>query len=405
MRVSLDQWLLRLEQLHPREIELGLERSAEVAERLGLLKPGCPVVTVAGTNGKGSVIAVLDAILRSNGWRTGVYTSPHLLKFNERICVDGAMATDAELVESFERIDAARGDTPLTYFEFSTLAALDIFRAREVDILLLEVGMGGRLDAVNILSPQIAIVTSIALDHESWLGHDRGTIALEKAGILRPGIDFICADLDPPAPLCERARELGCRSYFVDAGAARAIAEGLPLRGENILAACRAAALLGVQAGAAELRTLLRELKLTARLQTIGLQGVEILLDVAHNPAAVRNLADFLREKPSSGRTMAVFAALSDKNIRAMIQAVGKLVDGWFVADLPKVPRAAKAHGVVAILQQAEVEMISISSNPRQAYRRARSVLRRGDRLLIFGSFHIVAAVLPGIEKDLKKIG
>ena len=336
MRVSLDQWLLRLEQLHPREIELGLERSAEVAERLGLLKLSCPVVTVAGTNGKGSVIAVLDAILRSNGWRTGVYTSPHLLKFNERICIDGAMATDVELVESFERIDAARGDTPLTYFEFSTLAALDIFRAREVDILLLEVGMGGRLDAVNILSPRIAIVTSIALDHESWLGHDRGTIALEKAGILRPGIDFICADLDPPAPLCERARELGCRSYFVDAGAARAIAEGLPLRGEKYsgrMPGRRPAGSAGRSSGAAYT---------AARTQADSAfadhwpAGVEILLDVAHNPAAVRNLADFLREKPSSGRTMAVFAALSDKNIRAMIQAVASW---WMAGSWPICPR------------------------------------------------------------------
>ena len=176
--LDLAGWLSRLEQLHPTEIELGLDRVSSVAHRLGLLEPSCPVVTVAGTNGKGSTIAVLDQILRSSGKRTGVYTSPHLFKYNERICIDGEMATDTALVDSFCRIDKARQEISLTYFEFSTLAALDLFQRSELDVVLLEVGLGGRLDAANIIDPDIAIITSIALDHEGWLENDRVTIAL-----------------------------------------------------------------------------------------------------------------------------------------------------------------------------------------------------------------------------------
>ena len=401
----LTRWLSRLEHLHPREIELGLERSRLVAQRLGLLQFGCPVVTVAGTNGKGSTISVLDAILRRRGWRTAVYTSPHLLRFNERVCVAGEMVGDEVLIGSFERIDAARGDTPLTYFEFTTLAALDIFAAADADVLLLEVGLGGRLDAVNIIDPQIAIVTSIALDHESWLGPDRGRIALEKAGILRPGIDFVCADIDPPGELCQRARQLRCRNHFVSASAAREWDAVGPLRGDNILAARRAATLLGVELGAEELRELLLELELPGRLQSFDLEGLEILLDVAHNPASAQNLADHLRSRPLAGRTAAVFAVLSDKDIHAMIQAVQGLVDEWFVADLPKVPRAARAREVAALLRRSGAEQIGTSGDPGSAYRRARSVLGDADRLLAFGSFYTVAAVLPLVERDLKQIG
>ena len=401
----LARWLSRLEHLHPREIELGLERSRLVAQRLGLLQFGCPVVTVAGTNGKGSTISVLDAILRRRGWRTAVYTSPHLLKFNERVCIAGEMVGDEVLIGSFERIDAARGDTPLTYFEFTTLAALDIFAAADADVLLLEVGLGGRLDAVNIIDPQIAIVTSVALDHESWLGPDRGRIAQEKAGILRPGIDFVCADLDPPGELRQRARKLRCRNHFVTASEAREWDGVGPLRGDNIVAARRAATLLGVDLGAEELRELLLELELPGRLQRFELGDLEILLDVAHNPASAHNLADHLRARPLAGRTAAVFAVLSDKDIHAMIQAVQGLVDEWFVADLPKVPRAAKAREVATLLRRSGAQQVGASGDPGSAYRRARSVLGDTGRLLVFGSFYTVAAVLPLVERDLKQIG
>lgn len=401
---SLADWLSRLEQLHPSEIDLGLKRVHAVAERLQLLRPSARVVTVAGTNGKGSTIAVLESLLLKAGLSTGVYTSPHLLKFNERVCVDGNMVSDEALVASFEKIDAARGDISLTYFEFATLAALDIFAADAPDVLLLEVGLGGRLDAINIIDADIAIITSIALDHESWLGTDREQIALEKAGVLRPGCHFICADLTPCQSLQQRALELDCVSHYVSAEEAQELSIATPLRGENIAAARYASQLLGVAFDIEQTRHCVAGLKLRGRLQSMQLGGTECLVDVAHNPASVENLARVLMEKPVSGRTIAVFAALSDKNIHAMILPVQHCIDAWFIADLAQVSRGASAAELAEVIRSTGANMISESDNPRQAYRRARSVTGDGDRIVVFGSFYTVAAVLPGIEKDLKKL-
>ncbi len=404
VELSLAGWLSRLEQLHPTEIELGLSRVLAVAESLQLLQPRGRVVTIAGTNGKGSTIAVLDSLLRGAGLSTGVYTSPHLLKFNERICVEGDMVGDAALIASFEKIDAARGDISLTYFEFATLAALDVFAQSQPDVLLLEVGLGGRLDAINIIDPEIAIITSIALDHESWLGTDREQIALEKAGILRPGCEFICADLSPCQSLQQRAMELSCSSYYVTAEEARALSEATPLRGENIAAARRAANLLGVEVELEQARHCAASLNVPGRLQSWQLGGTHCLVDVAHNPASVENLARELQQNPVPGRTIAVFAALSDKNIHAMIHPIQHCIDAWFLAGLSQLPRGASAAELAEAIRDLGVSMISESDNPRQAYRRARGVTGDGDRIVVFGSFYTVAAVLPGIEKDLKKL-
>jgi dihydrofolate synthase/folylpolyglutamate synthase len=399
---SLADWLLRLESLHPEEIELGLERVSAVAATMSLLPLGCPVVTVAGTNGKGSTLGVLDALLSHAGRRVGRYTSPHLLRYNERICVCGEPVSDAELVASFQRVDACRGEVPLTYFEFGTLAALDLLQRAEVDVLLLEVGLGGRLDAVNIVDPTIAIITSIALDHESWLGNDREQIALEKAGILRENIPMICADTNPPTSLRERAAELGCECHYIQAEEAQRFNLSESLRGENVAAACRCASLLGVELAPEQLVELLPGSAPRGRLQAEKLDGCEILLDVAHNPAAVENLVSTLRKRPCSGRSLALFCALSDKNIHAMIRSTRDLFDGWFVASLPDVARAATAADLAAELRGQNVNMVSESKNPRQAWRRARSVMSAGDRLVIFGSFHTVAAGLAALEKERK---
>lgn len=397
---SLAGWLLRLESLHPEEIELGLDRVAAVASNMALLPFNCPVVTVAGTNGKGSTIAVLDALLGNAGRSVGRYTSPHLLRYNERICVGGEPASDADLVVSFQRVDECRGDIPLTYFEFGTLAALELFRRAEVDILLLEVGLGGRLDAVNIVDPTIAIITSIALDHESWLGDTREQIALEKAGILRQNTDLICADIDPPASLQKRAAELGCQSHYISAEEAQRFNVSECLRGENIAAAWRCADMLGVETAPEQLAELVSRCAPHGRLQGEQLGGCEILFDVAHNPAAVENLASRLRSHSCSGRTLALFCALSDKNIHAMIRTTRDLFDAWFVASLPGVARSATASDLAAELRGQNVTMVSESKNPRQAWRRVRGVMSPGDRLVVFGSFHTVAAGLAALEKE-----
>ena len=397
--LTLSQWLTRLETLHPEEIELGLERVAEVARRLQLLPVACPVVSVAGTNGKGSTVAVLDALLRGKGLRTGVYSSPHLLRYNERVRIDGVEVDDARLVEAFERVEAARAQTPLTYFEFGTLAALDIFRFEAVQVQILEVGLGGRLDAVNIVDPQVAVITSIALDHEAWLGNDLESIAREKCGILRPGVDFVCADPNPPAAIVECAARLACNTRQLGRDFQQSSRCG-SLRPENVAAAGETAKLLGYESSSVELESALADVDLPGRMQRENVAGIEVLLDVAHNPAAVVNLAQQLAQTAVKGRRIALFCALSDKNIHAMIHSCMPLVEAWFVADLPGVSRAATASQLAQELRDAGVSRVSESRNPKQAYRRAMSLLGPGDQLVIFGSFFTVAALLPAVKKD-----
>ena len=401
--LSLADWLRRLESLHPEEIELGLERVQVVAQKLSLLPVTCPVVSVAGTNGKGSTIALLDELLTRAGRRVGRYTSPHLLHYNERICIAGRMVTDAELVDSFCRVERGRGEVPLTYFEFGTLAALDIFSRAGLDCMLLEVGLGGRLDAVNIVDPTLAVITSISLDHESWLGQDREQIAVEKAGILRAGIPMVCADLDPPDSLRKIAADLKCSCTWITPDDAGVCGDGLSLPGENIAAACRSAELLGVKLDGLDVAKLVSAASPPGRLQQVELEGVEILLDVAHNPAATANLAAYLRATAHSGRCLALFSVLSDKNIHAMIRSLEGVFDAWFVAGLPRVPRAAGVSQVAQELRNQGVTMVSENRNPRQAYRRARKLMGAGDRLVVFGSFYTVAEIMTVMERDRGK--
>lgn len=417
----LAEWLLRLEAIHPAEIELGLDRIRTVASALNLLPYPLPVVTIAGTNGKGSTAAVLERVLNAGGMRTGLSTSPHFLHFNERIRVNGAPVSDADIVASFARIDAARGDTTLTYFEFATLASLLIFLQHDASIAILEVGLGGRLDAMNLVDADIAVITSIALDHQDWLGDSRELIGREKAGIARNGKPVVVADNDPPAGLLEFLHDVGAQplrigedfgatgdAVFVRTGNASST---LPctcppaLRAENVAAALQAAALLGMDLATLELTSLASSAAPTGRLQRIFYDDREYLLDVAHNPAAVENLLEYLDANPCAGKTLALFSVMADKDIHAMMRRCKSRFDMWLLADLMEVPRAASSSQVATILHAQEEYNVVCFDAPDKAFAEAQSRLQAHDRLVVFGSFHTVAGVLPLLGGDRRETG
>lgn len=424
-KLTLEHWLQRLEQLHPREIELGLQRCRDVAINLDLLPVAYPVLSIAGTNGKGSTAAVAEAVALAEGRLTGLYTSPHFLRFNERIRVGGREVEDAEIVAAFERIEAARSDISLTYFEFATLAALLIFRERNVEIAILEVGLGGRLDAVNIVDPTVAVVTSIGLDHQEWLGEDLDSIGREKAGILRSGAAAVIADPTPPQGLRQAVTDSGARAFYLgedydcaveagglqisvldELGKTQRLACPSPpvVQPANVCAALQALALLGVDLPSLDdLGSVVSSVQPTGRLQRVELGGQQLVLDVAHNPDSVDKLIEYLDATYCNKRTIALFSVMKDKDVRGIISRSLASFDAWFLADQEELPRAAPAADIAALLHEQGCGMISVSKNIRQAYRRARSLLGEGDRLVVFGSFHTVAAVLPLVEKDLRK--
>jgi len=414
LRGDLAAWLSYLERVHPRTIDLGLERVARVRDRLALTL-SCPVITVGGTNGKGSTCALLEAMLRAAGYRVGLYTSPHLLRYNERLRIDGRAATDAQLVTAFERVEAARADTSLTYFEFGTLAAALLFRDAGLEAAVLEVGLGGRLDAVNLFDPDCAIVTSIGIDHTEYLGTTRESIGLEKAGIFRPGRPAVVGDTDPPASLREHAASIGAHLLLNerDFGASAAPGQwtywsghgrraGLPwpaLRGDYQLgnAATAIAALetlrehIPVDMGA--IRRGLVEVELPGRFQVLPGRPV-VVLDVAHNPQAAERLRDGLTHMGAFAATYAVFGMLKDKDIAGVAAALAGCIDGWLLAPLPG-PRGATAEDLQMRLRGAGI------STPAQAfdsvtaaYRHAREHARADDRIVVFGSFHTVGDIL-----------
>lgn len=418
---TLAEWLRRLESIHPREVELGLDRVGAVAGTMGLLPVAVPVVTVAGTNGKGSTVALLEALLAADGRTVGAFTSPHLLRFNERIRFAGKEVGDADIVEAFDAIDAARGDVSLTYFEFSTLAALYIFRRLGADTLVLEVGLGGRLDAVNLVNPAVSVITSIDLDHQDWLGESRDLIAVEKAGILRPGVPVIVADADPPpslrrcidrvgaSPALFLGDELavlreasGWRVRVRDVSGAERQMAGIPdgpLLPENVCAAVQAALLLGASVDEPRLAELVQNAAPLARRQSLSFEGLSCVIDVAHNPAAVRRLVEYLAREAVPGRSLAVFSAMGDKDLPGMIAAAAGAFDAWFIADQPGNPRAAPASRIASLLREAGLGPVSESRNLRQAFARARALSGPADRVVVFGSFFTVAAVLPILQR------
>ncbi len=416
---GLEGWLDWLVRQHPTEIELGLERVGEVWEQLQPTRLDCPVITVAGTNGKGSCVAMLDAILRAAGHRTGCYTSPHLLHFNERIRIAGATASDQRICGAFEKIDRVRQQTRLTYFEFATLAALDIFAGAALDVVILEVGLGGRLDAVNILAPDVALVTTVDLDHTAWLGDDRERIGLEKAGIFRAGLPAVCGDGSPPRSLLTRAEEISAPLFLAgrdfDYRSAEAGWEwkgpgcertGLPhpsLQGEYQLQ--NAAAVLMVlecldaslPVTEAAIRQGLRSVSLAGRFQIIPGE-VTSILDVAHNSQAIRALASTLDRSRVAGRTRAVFGMMSDKDVGVVAQVMAGRVDAWYLAELP-VERGMPAPEIASALRKAGVSgPVSCHDTVTEALHGARMASSRGDRLLVFGSFLTVAEALPLLQ-------
>jgi dihydrofolate synthase/folylpolyglutamate synthase len=413
MKSPLEGWLARLEALHPKSIDLGLARVVAVRDAMGL-QPGFPVVLVGGTNGKGSTCAYLEAMLAAAGYRVGLYTSPHLLRYNERVRIDACEVDDDAIARDFEQVDAARGDTSLTYFEFGTLAAMRRFVATRVDVAILEVGLGGRLDAVNVFEPACAIVTGVDLDHQAWLGEDRETIGFEKAGIFRAHVPAICAEADPPCSVIAHAQAIGARLLRADADYfARASGDGWAYRGATWawpdlpLPALAGAHQIANAAGAlAALEALrerlpvgrdavergLRDAHPAGRFQVVA-HAPDIILDVAHNPHAARALAQTLAEQPCAGETMAVFSALNDKPARDIARALAPHVARWWVYPLDSA-RATPVEALARAVEAATDRPVTCAADMRQALDGAREAAGAHGRILAFGSFLTVADAL-----------
>jgi dihydrofolate synthase / folylpolyglutamate synthase len=426
---TLSDWLTLLETMHPKAIDMGLERVAQVKARLNI-HFDCPVIIVGGTNGKGSTCAMLESILLQAGYRVGLYTSPHLLNFNERARVNGEPVSDEALVEQFAAVEAQRGLVSLTYFEFTTLAIMRLFAQAKPDAVILEVGLGGRLDAVNVLDADVAIVTSVDIDHTEYLGNTREQIGFEKAGIFRPGKTAICGDPVPPKSLIDHAQAIGAdlwlfgRDYNYSGDKQqwnyggreqRRNSLGYPsLRGANQLlnASAVLAALEALRSrlpvGAQEVRNGLVMVDLPGRFQVLPGRPT-VILDVAHNPHAAATLAQNLDNMGFHPYTYAVFGAMQDKDVDGIIARLKDRVDHWCVTDLP-LPRAASAEqlkrklldaGIVPQTQGGAERTIQTFASPAAAFANARSRAGENDRIAVFGSFLTVAGVIEASRKPV----
>lgn len=422
---SLEAWLALQEAAHPKSIDLGLARVGEVARRLGIDRPKSAVITVGGTNGKGSTVAHLEALWLAAGRSVGLFTSPHFLRYNERIRIDGVEAEDAAIVAAFERIEAARGATTLTFFEYNTLAALLLFAEREVELALLEVGLGGRLDATNLVDADVAVVCSIGFDHRDWLGETLEEIGAEKAGIFRSGRPAVLGTAAMPASVYSAITRLGARpiiaardfTWQVEPGAhwsyqgARLSLSGLPpsaLAGSiqyrnaaTALAALEALAEQGARGAAAEkvvraldARTVgdaLRHVRLAGRLQIVP-GPVEWILDIAHNPPAAEVLAAQLEERPCQGRTFGVVGILGDKDAPAIGRALASRFDRWILCTLDG-PRGISAAELARRLEPVVDDPMLVDS-VHAGCEAARTAARPGDRVVVCGSVHTVGPAL-----------
>lgn len=425
--MTLAEWLEYIERQHPDSIDMGLERVREVATRMGLERPAKRVVTVGGTNGKGSTVAFLEAIAGAAGWRVGCYTSPHLLAYNERVRIDGHDAGDEELVAAFEAVETARGDTPLTYFEYGTLAALWLFGRADLDLTVLEVGLGGRLDATNLVDADVAVITTVDLDHQDWLGADREAIGFEKAGIARAWKPLVLGDDDPPSSVLGHAYAIGASAvrigcdFFLDpapedAGDGqwrwREVGYQLDLPRPRLAAPAQlrnaAVAIAALRALDVPARKAISDVAivrgvagadLPARLQRFERDGVAVLVDVGHNPQAAAALAQGLVADPVAGTTRAVYAALADKDAAGVVAQLASVVDRWYLAGLEgEGARSCDSATLQARLAGTAAAQGSTHPDVAVAMQAALADAEAGDRVLVFGSFHTAARALELLQ-------
>ncbi len=421
---TLTQWLSHMDVLHAQVIHMGLERVSRVRESMGLV-PDVPVITVTGTNGKGSTCACMAACLRAQGYRVGVYSSPHLVAFNERVQLgEGLAVDDQSLCAAFEVVESARSDQTLTPFEFATLAACQVFKQVGLDAWILEVGMGGRLDAVNIFDADCAVVTSIDLDHEAWLGDTREAIGFEKAGIFRAGKPAICTDPMPPDSISRSARQTGAQllqigqDFFIESGPdhwtlrhGQRVWAGFPLpamKGEfqlrNAAAAVMALSCLEDQLPVSRhaLDQGIASARLPGRFQKIA-NHPEVILDVAHNPHAAASLAVNLKCEPCKGDTLAVFGMLSDKDMKGVVAQLDDRVDLWCLAPVQD-RRGASLEELQGVVKGVRGKVLAFHS-PAEAYEGARQMARPEDRIVVLGSFVTVGAVMAHVEAISRSTG
>jgi len=406
---TLEEWLQRLESAHFKAIDLGLARSQAVCERLNL-QPNAKIITVAGTNGKGSTVATMDAVLRAQGLRTGVFTSPHLRDFNERVHVLGLPCSDTDLIEAFEKIELARAEITLTYYETSCLAAALIFQAAELDVWILEVGLGGRLDTVNIFDADVAVITSIDLDHQEYLGDTRELIALEKAGIVRAMRPCVIAEMDPPQTLIPAVQAAGAhtvlinRDFFVDEDDAfwagrwstangSCSVDSIPKSGlmpVNMGAAVAAVFQLGLDLDLQTLKSTLSEIALAGRRECAFVYDRHFLFDVAHNPAAVRSLMNYVQTHFAQRKLRVLFSAMLDKDCKAMLAIAAEFIPLWYIADQALNPRAATASHLGGMLSAVSVPSWRPFATLHEACDAMIADSDADDLLIVMGSFTTV---------------
>lgn len=413
---TLSDWLTYIETCHTNSIELGLERISQVAQNLSVVNFNCPVVTVAGTNGKGSTVALLAAILSAAGYRVGTYTSPHLLRYQERIQIAGHCISDQDLCQAFQQIEKSRADIPLTYFEFGTLAALWTFKQAVLDAIILEVGLGGRLDAVNCIDADLSIISMIDLDHMDWLGDTREKIGFEKSGIMRPNRPCVCGDFAPPQSILNAAQSLACPLYRqgIDFdykmqsqswswNSQQLLLNELPLPNielQNAATVLQVIELLGDHFVITPLaiKEGLKQVFIPGRFHIIEKNARQIIIDVAHNPAGGACLSKRLANTPCLGNTHAVVGMLEDKDILNTLRSLKHHVDHWYVCDLIEA-RGEKATKLAQFLLELEVKQSILEfSLPSLAFQHAYRKLKKNDRLLVFGSFHTAAAIYRYLE-------
>ncbi|WP_257285943.1 bifunctional tetrahydrofolate synthase/dihydrofolate synthase [Endozoicomonas sp. SESOKO1] len=412
---NLSQWLTWMEQTRPEnEIDFGLDRIRLVGEKLDLLKPAPFVITVGGTNGKGSTLAVLEAVLLAGGYKVGLFTSPHFLKFNERIRIDGQQVSDEWLCDAFDKINDGRKTTWLTYFEFATLAAIDCFKRAEVDVALIEVGLGGRLDATNVVDPNVSVITTVALDHQEYLGYSIEAIAREKSGIFRASKPAIFGDQPVPHAITEMAERLGsslyCRgeaftlersgnTWHWSCGSNQRM-ENLPVPNvviDNAATALQALQFLPEPIAIEAIQQGLSQVSVTGRFQKLMMENesgesIDVVLDVAHNPQAAEMLKQRLEEFPVEGKTRVVIAMCKDKDYMAVVDCISSNIDEWYVAQFES-PRALPGQELAQKLL-ARGYPVNHYQNVAEALHHALADSTSGDRVLVTGSFMTVSVAL-----------